>query len=87
MRLRTQSKVNQRVYVRHRTVHQATYNLYADASRTRVLGDGTGASVTLQLNANRNHPHTQSIWGRILGGQKMVMANSYADIVVVTWSY
>ncbi len=60
------------------------YNLYADAARTRVLGDGTPGSVTLTISGNKDK--TQAIWARIPGGQT-VPAGTYADTVVATISY
>jgi spore coat protein U-like protein len=62
-----------------------TYNLYANAARTHVLGDGTGGSVTLHINGHRTY--IQAIWARIPRGQHTVLAGSYADIVVATISY
>lgn len=62
-----------------------TYNLYANAARTQVLGDGTGGSVTLQISAQKTF--TQAIWARIPGRQHTVLAGSYADTVVATVSY
>jgi spore coat protein U-like protein len=62
-----------------------TYNLYADAGRTQVFGDGTGGSVTVHVSANNTH--VQAIWARILGGQQRVLAGRYTDSVVATISY
>lgn len=62
-----------------------TYNLYANATRTKVLGNGTGGSVTLQINGQNTY--SQTIWGRIPGGQNMVSVGSYTDIVMATVSY
>jgi len=62
-----------------------TYNLYANAARTQVLGDGTGSSVTLAIHGNNTY--TQSIWARIPGNQSLVSSGSYGDTVVVTISY
>ena len=61
------------------------YNLYADAALSRVLGNGTGGSVT--LNVSGPNSRTQAIWGRIPGGQNSVRAGSYGDTVVATISY
>jgi spore coat protein U-like protein len=60
------------------------YNLYADSARSRVLGDHTGTSVTLNISGNKDK--TQTIWARIPGGQ-IVSAGTYADTVVATISY
>lgn len=62
-----------------------TYNLYANAARTQVLGDGTGGSVTLAISGNKTY--SQPIWARLPGGQLSVLAGSYGDIVVLTISY
>ncbi|MFZ6849201.1 Csu type fimbrial protein [Undibacterium sp. RuRC25W] len=61
------------------------YNLYTDATRTQVLGDGTGGSVTMQISGRNTY--TQPIWARILGNQRTAAAGSYVDSVVVTISY
>ncbi|MDD5480931.1 spore coat U domain-containing protein [Rhodoferax sp.] len=63
-----------------------TYNLYADAARTRVLGDGTHGSVTLKINSNKNN-YSQTIWGRLPGGQTSALPGNYQDMVVATVSY
>jgi spore coat protein U-like protein len=62
-----------------------TYNLYADAARTRVLGDGTGGSVTLRGDGKNNT--TQTIWGRLASGQHVAETGSYADSVVASIYY
>jgi spore coat protein U-like protein len=59
-----------------------TYNLFLDASRTTIWGDGAGATETY---FNRNPPNTVvqvPIYGRITAGQD-VTAGSYADSVTV----
>jgi spore coat protein U-like protein len=61
------------------------YNLYANASRTRVLGDGTGGTVTLQISGNK--AWSQPIWARILNNQQRAFAGTYVDTIVVTISY
>lgn len=61
------------------------YNLYANATRTQVFGDGTGGSVTLNINANKTF--NQQVWGRAPGSQNTVLAGLYGDVVVVTFSY
>jgi spore coat protein U-like protein len=61
------------------------YNLYANSARTQVLGDGTGASVTLPVSGNKHY--TQAIWARILKNQPNAKSGSYTDTVVVTISY
>ena len=61
------------------------YNLYANASRTRVLGDGTGGSVTLKITGLKSE--VQAIWARIPAHQANVLAGTYVDTVVTTISY
>lgn len=61
------------------------YNLYANASRTQVLGDGTGGSVNLQIRGKKIW--TQAIWARIPGNQRLAFAGNYVDTIVVTISY
>ncbi|MDN3575231.1 spore coat U domain-containing protein [Chitinimonas viridis] len=62
-----------------------TYHLYADAARSQVLGDGTGGSVTIQLNGTATY--NLPLYGRITGGQHSIPAGSYLDSVMVTVSY
>lgn len=61
------------------------YNIYADAARTLVLGDGTGGSTTLQLSVKGDQ--VLPIFGRIPGLQRHVEAGLYADVLVATVSY
>lgn len=61
------------------------YNLYANAARTQVLGDGTGGSVTLHINDHKTH--SQPIWARIPARQVNALGGTYSDIVVATISY
>jgi len=58
------------------------YNLYANAARTQVLGDGTAGSVTLVVTGDKHA--TQSVWGRMPANQTGALAGAYADTVVVT---
>lgn len=67
------------------------YNLYRDAARTLIWGDGTGGSsaqggnVSFPLlnlsSVTRDNDHT--IYGRIFGGQN-VAVGSYTDTISVT---
>jgi spore coat protein U-like protein len=64
--------------------YQLEYNLYLDALRTRIWGDGS--SVTQQLGPffPPNGVSTNvSVYGRIAGGQQ-AHGGSYSDTVVVT---
>ena len=58
------------------------YNLYRDASRTLIWGDGTGGSSAVQ-GTNPGFPQTISLYGRIYGGQNLHIGD-YTDIVTVT---
>ena len=62
------------------------YNLYADAARTTVWGDGTsGTSVTLNngIVSSGQRTYSQPIYGRIPALQA-VGAGTYNDSLVVT---
>jgi spore coat protein U-like protein len=66
------------------------YNLFTDASRTVVWGDGAGGtgivsdSFTLDSSTViKNY----TVYGRIYGGQNQLTAQSYSDTVAVTLSY
>ena len=72
-------------------VNTLNYNLYRDAARTLIWGDGTGGSsvqpgsVSFPLlslsSVTRDNDHT--IYGRLFGGQN-VPAGSYSDTITVT---
>jgi spore coat protein U-like protein len=57
------------------------YNLYSNASRSLVWGDGSGATVTV---SGMGEDDTHNVYGRIAGGQIQASAGSYADLIVVT---
>jgi spore coat protein U-like protein len=62
---------------------QLGYNLYTDASRRNVWGDGTGGTSTVSAAGTfANLP----VYGRIPSRQS-VPASAYSDTVVVTVSY
>jgi spore coat protein U-like protein len=61
------------------------YQLYANAARTLVLGDGTGGSVTLEIS--EVHSASQAIWARIPVGQGKVAPGNYSDTVIATIRY
>ncbi|HJV24992.1 MAG TPA: spore coat U domain-containing protein [Aromatoleum sp.] len=65
------------------------YNLYTNASRTAIWGDGSGGSSTVSdgyllglLTTVKNYP----VFGRIVAGQN-VPSGSYSDTIVVTVNY
>ncbi len=63
------------------------YNLYLDASRTTIWGDGTGGT---QIYSNPIVPNntniTVTIYGRIPAGQD-VSAGSYSNIITATVNF
>lgn len=63
------------------------YNLYLDASRTTIWGDGTGGT---QIYSNPSVPNnasiTVTIYGRIPAGQD-VSAGSYSDTITATINF
>lgn len=58
------------------------YNLYRDAARTLIWGDGTGGSSMVTGN-NPGTPQSIPLYGRIHGGQNLP-AGQYSDVVTVT---
>lgn len=61
------------------------YNLYANAHRTQVFGDGTDTSVTRQIESNKSF--SQPVFGRIPGAQRATLSGSYFDTVIITIQY
>lgn len=67
---------------------QLLYNLYADASRTQVWGDGSGGTVTVSgsfvvpLTTSASH----TAFGRIPSGQP-VAAGFYSDLLTISIEY
>jgi spore coat protein U-like protein len=60
------------------------YNLYSDAARTVIWGDGTGGSQTVTSTpAGATHGATVTIYGRIGAGQ-WVPPGGYTDTIAVT---
>lgn len=59
-----------------------SYQLYANAARTAVWGDGTGGSATMPVAASG----ALAIYGRIPPRQA-VTAGAYADTILVTILY
>lgn len=58
------------------------YNLYRDASRTLIWGDGTGGSFVV-TESNPGVSQSIPLYGRIYAGQNP-QAGDYADVVTVT---
>ena len=61
-----------------------SYNLYADATRLTVWGDGKFGSRAIAGPGAQNA--SVPVYGRIFGGQN-VAAGSYADSVLITINY
>lgn len=59
------------------------YNLYTDASRLSVWGDGTGSTTTVSESATSGN---FTVYGRIPADQN-VPAGTYSDTVTVTITY
>jgi spore coat protein U-like protein len=60
------------------------YNLYVDVGRTRIWGDGSGGTVTLQDSVAPNgKANTVAVYGRVVPRQN-VSAGRYSDGLVVT---
>lgn len=63
--------------------YSLTYNLYTDATRTTVWGDGSsGTSVVNGNGTTENH----ALYGRIPARQNAYVGN-YSDIITVTLTY
>ncbi len=66
-----------------RGVDQLTYNLYSDATRLLVWGDGSGSTSTVgAVITSVNF----TVYGRIPGSQN-IPAGSYSDTITVTLTY
>ena len=64
-------------------IDRLDYNLFSDASRTQVWGDGTAGSPVVVQGVARSSPKQVMIFGRIAAGQD-VSAGTYADVITVT---
>ncbi len=64
--------------------HSLSYNIYTDAARSLVWGDGSGGSVTQSGNTDTSAEHTA--YGRIPARQN-VYPGTYVDSIVVTLEY
>jgi spore coat protein U-like protein len=60
-----------------------SYNLYRDAARTQIWGDGTAGTFTVP---GQSGTRTLVIYGRIFPGQAAA-AGSYADTIVATLNF
>lgn len=59
------------------------YNLFTDAPRTVIWGDGTSGTATETRRVRRGTPVTLTVYGRIFSGQD-VSAGSYSETLTVT---
>lgn len=62
------------------TVTTLSYNLFTDAGRTTIWGDGTGGTSYQSLPAGSS-THTEAfiLYGRIPGNQSQATAGNYSD--------
>lgn len=64
-----------------------SYNLFSDAARTQVWGDGSGGTWSYFLhNPQNNRDIVLTVFGRVPAAQD-VAVGSYTDTVVVTLEY
>lgn len=65
--------------------HELSYNLYTDASRSMIWGDGTGGSTTVSGTADSSGTdHT--VYGHV-PWQPSAVPGTYSDSIVVTVTY
>lgn len=62
------------------------YNLYLDAARTQIFGDGSSGTVTYTGPNCHNSSYQFTIYGRIPAGQNLA-SGVYADSITVTATY
>jgi spore coat protein U-like protein len=63
------------------------YNLFSDAARTQVWGDGTAGTWSYFIhNPQNNRDVVLTVYGRVAAAQDAAVG-SYADTVVVTLEY
>jgi len=69
--------------------NEVQYNVFTDAARTRVWGDGNGGSFTqsgsVSITAGIGQQNIP-VYGRVFGGQSVV-PGSYTDSLVITLSF
>lgn len=61
------------------------YNLYTDAARSRIWGDGSGGTFTSNGSAGTTGV-THTIYGRI-PAQRQAIPGTYSDTVLITVNY
>jgi spore coat protein U-like protein len=62
---------------------QMQYNLYTDATRLTIWGDGTGATATISASATGGD---FAVYGRIPASQNLPV-DTYTDTIIVTVTY
>lgn len=63
-------------------VNTLNYNLYTNATRTTLWGDGSGGTSTMSSNGST----TFTVYGQIPAGQDAA-AGAYADVIVSTITF
>jgi spore coat protein U-like protein len=64
-----------------------TYNLYTNASRTTVWGDGASGASFAGSIAPTDGPVTHTFYGRVPAGQSALRAGTFTDQLVITLEY
>lgn len=63
------------------------FNVYTDASRTIVWGNGTTGALLSGSIATGNSNQSHTVYGRIPAGQNTLKAGSYSDSLTMTITY
>lgn len=75
----------------YKSTDTLSYNLYTNAARNTVWGDGTGGTstigYTLLLPLLGNDSRTDTVYGRIPANQTTAVPGYYSDIITVTVDY
>ena len=66
--------------------NRLSYQLYRDAARTSVWGDGTGGTSIVSTLCNNNCNDTATVYGSVPALQN-VAPGAYVDTVIVTVTY
>jgi spore coat protein U-like protein len=68
-----------------RGAEHLAYNVYLDAARTTVFGDGSGGTSGTMVSGG-GQPQTLSVYGRVFA-QQDVSAGTYTDALTVTFNF
>lgn len=68
-----------------RGAEHLAYNVYLDAARSTVFGDGSGGTSGTVVNGG-SQPQTLSVYGRVFA-QQDVSAGTYTDTLTVTFNF